>query len=155
VQTLQQNIPTILKQFETYLNDKQNEPNIDIGKHCNKPYECDAKEYCWQTQRQIPDYSIFNIFNLGSKKQIELYSEGIVNIDDIPHDFDMTANQKQAVENYKSKLTYIETSPIKEFLKDITYPIYHLDFETYQQAIPQFKGIKPFEQILFQYSLHI
>jgi hypothetical protein len=155
VQTLQQNIPTILKQFETYLNDKQTEPNIDIGKHCNKPYECDAKEYCWKTQSQIPDYSIFNIFNLGSKKQIELYSKGIVNIDDIPHDFDLTANQKQAVENYKSKFTYIDTSSIKEFLKDITYPIYHLDFETYQQAIPQFKGIKPFEQIPFQYSLYI
>ncbi len=35
------------------------------------------------------------------------------------------------------------------------YPIYHLDFETFQQAVPEYKGIKPFEQIPFQYSLHI
>lgn len=155
VMELQQNIPTILEKFEGYLNDRENEPNIDIGKHCNKPYECDAKDYCWRFQRDIPEYSIFNIFNLGSKKQIELYNNGIVNIEDIPDDFDMTANQKQAVQNYKSKTTYIDAESIRSYLTKFTYPIYHLDFETYQQAIPEFKGIKPFEQISFQYSLHI
>jgi hypothetical protein len=52
VQSLQLNIPSILKEFESYLEDKVNEPDIDIGKHCNKPYECDAKNYCWKIQRQ-------------------------------------------------------------------------------------------------------
>ncbi|WP_421716650.1 DUF2779 domain-containing protein [Arcobacter arenosus] len=155
VQNLQSNISNILKEFETYLEDKVHEPNIDIGKHCNKPYECDAKNYCWKVQRQIPDYSIFNIFNLGSKKQVELYNQGIIDIEDIPEDFDMTANQAQAVENYKSKANHIDKENIKAFLENLTYPIYHLDFETYQQAIPQYKGIKPFEQIPFQYSLYI
>ncbi len=153
--SLQSNIPNILKDFETYLKDKVNEPDIDIGKHCNSPYECDAKNYCWKVQRQIPDYSIFNIFNLGSKKQIELYNRGIINVDDVPHDFDMTSIQAQAVENYKSKITYIDIENIKSFLQNLTYPIYHLDFETYQQAIPEYKGLKPFEQIPFQYSFHI
>ncbi len=153
--SMQSNIPNILKEFESYLEDKENEPNIDIGKHCNNPYVCDAKEYCWKVQRQIPDYSIFNIFNLGSKKQIELYSRGIINIDDVPHNFDMTSIQAQAVENYKSKITYIDIENIKSFLQNLTYPIYHLDFETYQQAIPLYKDLKPFEQIPFQYSLHI
>jgi hypothetical protein len=154
--SMQSNIPNILKEFETYLNDKENEPNIDIGKHCNNPYVCDAKEYCWKVQRKIPDYSIFNIFNIGSKKQIELYNNrGIINIDDVPHDFDMTSTQAQTVENYKSKITYIDIENIKSFLQNLTYPSYHLDFETYQQAIPLYKGLKPFEQIPFQYSLHI
>ncbi|MDX9744615.1 MAG: DUF2779 domain-containing protein [Arcobacteraceae bacterium] len=155
VEALQSNIPTLLSEFETYLNDKENEPDIDIGKHCNTPYECDAKEYCWKTQRQIPSYSIFNIFNLGSKKQIELYSRGIINIADIPQDFELTALQSQAVENYKSQTTFIDKERIGEFIENLTYPLYHLDFETYQQAIPEYKGIKPFEQIPFQYSLHI
>ncbi|MGB5867201.1 MAG: DUF2779 domain-containing protein, partial [Arcobacteraceae bacterium] len=92
VQSLQSNIPSILKEFETYLEDKVNEPDIDIGKHCNKPYECDDKNYCWKVQREIPEYSIFNIFNLGSKKQVELYNQGIIDIEDIPDGFDMTAN---------------------------------------------------------------
>ena len=155
VLSLQSNIPNILKEFEIYLEDKENEPNIDIGKECNSPYECDAKDYCWKVQRKIPDYSIFNIFNLGSKKQIELYNRGIINIDDVPHDFDMTSIQAQAVENNKSKITYIDIENIKAFLQNLTYPIYHLDFETYQQAIPLYKGLKAYEQIPFQYSLHI
>ncbi|MAC82769.1 MAG: phosphomethylpyrimidine kinase [Arcobacter sp.] len=152
---LQDNIPTILDEFEIVLKDKTNEPNIDIGKHCHNPYVCDAKDYCWKRQRQIPEHSIFNIFNLGSKKQIELYNQGIVNIEDIPDDFTMTANQKQTVENYKSKETFINKEKIKEFVDTLTYPIYHLDFETFQQAIPEWKGISPYQQIPFQYSLHI
>lgn len=152
---LQENIPRVLSEFEAHLSDKENEPDIDIGKHCNNPYECDAKNYCWRVQRKIPEYSIFNIFNLGSKKQVELYEQGIVNIDDIPDGFEMTAKQKQAVQNYKSKETRIDKLAIKEFVETLAYPIYHLDFETFQQAVPEFKGISPFMQIPFQYSLHV
>ena len=152
---MQENIPLILQEFENYLSDRVNEPNIEIGKQCKNPYECDALHYCWRVQRSIPDFSIFNIFNLGSKKQVELYEQGIINIDDVPEGFAMTANQKQAVENYKSKETHINKKAVKEFLNTLTYPLYHLDFETYQQAVPQFKGISPFMQIPFQYSLHI
>ena len=38
--SMQSNIPNILKDFEIYLEDRENEPNIDIGKQCNSPYEC-------------------------------------------------------------------------------------------------------------------
>jgi len=152
---LQEQIPLRLSEWEAYLSDTQNEPDIDIGSHCNKPYECDAKAYCWKVQRNIPDYSIFNIFNLGSKKQTALYEQGIVHIEDIPEDFEMTANQKAKVEQYKNGIPHIETEKIQAFVSELTYPIYHLDFETFQQAIPQWQGIRPFMQIPFQYSLHI
>jgi len=152
---LQGQIPQRLELFERYLADREHEPDIDIGPHCNKPYECDAKHYCWKVQRNIPDYSIFNIFNLGSKKQKALYEQGITNIADIPDDFEMTAKQRQAVDQYKAQTTYIDKEAIQAFLDTLTYPVYHLDFETFQQAIPRWKGIKPFMQIPFQYSLHI
>ena len=152
---LQSKIPEILKEFEDSLRDREFEPEIEIGKQCKKPYECDALEYCWRIQRGIPKYSIFNIFNLGSKKQIELYEQGIVDINDIPDNFSMTTKQAQAVKNFKTAQTQIDKDAIKEFLNTLTYPIYHLDFETFQQAVPEFKGISPFMQIPFQYSLHI
>jgi len=137
VNALQVDIPTRLEEFEAYLADRDNEPNIDIGSHCNNPYECDAKEYCWKVQRNIPDYSMFNIFNLGSKKQIELYAQGIVKIEDIPSTYTMTAIQKQKVQNWKDQVTFIDEENIKDFLDTLSYPIYHLDFETFQQAIPE------------------
>lgn len=155
VVSMQENIPQILNGFELCLNDKENEPYIDIGKHCKSPYECDAKNYCWSVQKGIPEYSVLNIFNLGSKKQVELYEQGIVDIKDIPDDFTMTLKQKQAVDNYKSGKTYIDKESIKEFIDSFKYPIFHLDFETFQQAIPEFRGISPYMQIPFQYSLHV
>ena len=155
VNAMQANIPDNLTAFEAYLNDRENEPDIEIGKQCKNPYDCDAMHYCWKIQRNIPEYSIFNIFNLGSKNQITLYEQGIVAIEEIPGDFKMTDIQKQKVDNWKLQSTYIDKEQIKAFLETLTYPIYHLDFETFQQAIPQWKGISPFQQIPFQYSLHI
>jgi len=152
---MQVSIPSVLTEFTSVLSDKINEPNIDIGKHCHFPYECDAKEHCWHTQRQIPKYSIFNIFNLGSKKQCELYKKGITNIEDIPETFSMTHSQKMVVDNFKTQKTFIDNEKIKEFVDTLTYPIYHLDFETFQQSVPEFEGISPYQQIPFQYSLHI
>lgn len=155
VNAMQANIPDNLTAFEAYLNDRENEPDIEIGKQCKNPYDCDAIHYCWKVQRNIPEYSIFNIFNLGSKNQIMLYEQGIVAIEEIPDDFKMTDIQKQKVDNWKSQSTYIDKEQIRAFVETLTYPIYHLDFETFQQAIPQWKGISPFQQIPFQYSLHI
>jgi len=152
---LQEKIPDVLDEFENILSDTINEPDVDIGKYCNSPYSCDAKEYCWKVQKNIPEYSIFNIFNLGSKKQIELYSQGIKNIEDIPEDFTMTANQKLAVDTFTKQETFIYSEKVQEFVDTLTYPIYHLDFETFVLAIPEYEGTQPYEQIPFQYSLHI
>lgn len=43
---------------------------------------------------------------------------------------------------------------INEFLSTLSYPLYFLDFETMQEAVPLFDGAKPYAQIPFQYSLH-
>lgn len=154
-EALQAGIPQNLANFEKWLADREDEPNIEIGKQCKKPYDCDAMHYCWKMQRNIPDYSVFNIFNLGSKNQVTLYEQGIVSIDNIPDDFPMTAVQRQKVENWKSRAVSIDRESIRAFLETLSYPLYHLDFETFQQAVPQWKGIKPYQQIPFQFSLHI
>ena len=152
---LQKNIPNTLEKFKQMLSDKENEPKIEIGKHCHDPYQCDAKEYCWNIQEKIPEYSIFNVFNLGSKKQKALSKKGIKDIMEIPKNFVMTPKQALDVNVHKTQETYINKIKIKEFVNTLSYPIYHLDFETFQQAIPKYTEVSPYEQIPFQYSLHI
>ena len=50
----------------------------------------------------------------------------------------------------------IDHEDLRKYLETIhTFPRYHLDFETYQEAIPPFDSCHPYEQIPFQYSLHI
>ena len=56
---------------------------------------------------------------------------------------------------YTKGETYIDINRIKYAINQISYPIYHLDFESYNCPLPRFKGEKPYDQSLFQYSLHI
>jgi len=151
---LQNDIPIHLHRFHQCLADTEHEPDIDIGPHCKKPYPCDALDYCWKTQRKMPDYSVFNVFNMG-KKPVRLYKRGIVHIEDIPDAEISTENQKFVVDAWLNKRVMINHDEIRNFLNGLTYPIYHLDFETFQNAVPQFESQRPYQQICFQYSLHI
>jgi hypothetical protein len=56
---------------------------------------------------------------------------------------------------YKSNKPVIDTETIKEFISDLKYPLYFMDFETFQPAVPLFDNSKPYQQIPFQYSIHI
>lgn len=149
------NIPSYLKEFGKYLGDKENEPNIDIGKHCSDPYDCDAQEYCWCTQKQIPEYSIFNISRLKSDKKFELYQNGILHFHQISDISSFSLSQQIQITSELQQKEIINKDAIQSFLSTLTYPVYHLDFETFQQPVPLWKGISPFMQIPFQYSIHI
>jgi hypothetical protein len=43
---------------------------------------------------------------------------------------------------------------LDEFLDELEYPLYFMDFETTQFAVPQYDESRPYQQIPFQYSLH-
>jgi len=152
VKELQHNIPEHLEHFQSFLNDRENEPEIDIGTHCLNPYACDAMEYCW---KHIPEYSIFDISRLRSDKKFNLYYNDIIKFEDIEDISVFSESQQIQIHSELTQQAIINKEAIKEFLDTLSYPIYHLDFETFQQAIPEWRGISPYMQIPFQYSLHI
>lgn len=152
VKELQDDIPTYLSTFEKFLKDSESEPQKDIGTHCSNPYDCDAIDYCWS---HIPEYSIFDISRLKSDKKFELYNQGIVNFTQISDISSFSTAQQIQIESELTNKTIVNKEAIKEFVDNLSYPIYHLDFETFQQAIPQWKSIVPFMQIPFQYSIHV
>ena len=49
----------------------------------------------------------------------------------------------------------IDTANISTILNTTKYPIAFLDYETFFPAIPLFDGYRPYQQMVFQYSLHI
>ena len=149
----QSEIPQILNKFEEILS-KNVEPEVNIGPHCSNPYHCDAWEYCWCEQRGIPEYSVFNISRLRSDKKFDLYKNGVVKFEDIKELDKFNASQQIQIRSELSKEQIIDKEAIKEFLETLSYPLYHLDFETFQQAVPEFVGLSPYEQIPFQFSIH-
>lgn len=148
----QHNIPNYLEFFKNQLSDSKNMPDIDIGTHCTNPYECDAMSYCWS---HVPNYSIFNISRLKTETKFSLYKQGIINFADIKDMSGFSLSQQIQINSELESREIINREAIKEFVDGLTYPLYHLDFETFQQTIPEWKGINPFMQIPFQYSLHV
>jgi hypothetical protein len=50
---------------------------------------------------------------------------------------------------------YINQAAITEFIDQLAYPIYHIDFESWSTAVPQYDGHWPYRQVCFQYSVHV
>ncbi|MDO3377711.1 DUF2779 domain-containing protein [Geoalkalibacter halelectricus] len=126
------------------------EPQIDIGPHCSDPYDCDFIPYCWQ---HIPENSIFDLRGNGVKKW-GLYEQGIIRFDQIPLEM-LNKNQRHQVEATLNQEDSIDNDAVAAFLDTLWYPLYHLDFETFNTAIPKFDGTRPYQQVPFQYSLHV
>lgn len=103
----------------------------------------------------LPDNSVFDLYNIHVKKAIELLDRGVVSIGDVPDDFDLSSAQLIQKDCLLHDKVHIQHDLIKKFLDKIVYPVYHLDFETMMPAIPKFKNSRSYDQIPFQYSLHI
>ncbi|MCB9210931.1 MAG: DUF2779 domain-containing protein [Ignavibacteriales bacterium] len=126
-------------------------PDVDIGLHCTDPYQCAFIGHCWN---HIPDNSIFDISRMHLTKKFELYDEGIVSLDDIPDDLVLPSSQQLQLYSYKSGETIIDRAAVEEFLSMFDFPLFFMDFESFQPAIPLYDYSKPYQQIPFQYSLH-
>ena len=128
-------------------------PNVDIGPHCSDPYDCDFKGTCW---KHIPEYSVFNISRLYKVKKFDLYNQGIITLDQIDLNYTrLNPNQVLQVRSELEGTTHIDTEQIRNFVKELSYPLYFLDFETINPAVPIYDGSRPYQQLVFQYSLHI
>jgi hypothetical protein len=148
---LQKSVKENIDRFKKVLSEKKI-PNIDIGEHCHNPYTCGFFEYC---RKHIPVDSIFDFSGMHLSKKYELYSEGIISLDDVPKDYSLNKNNKLQLEVYKSNKPLIDKKAIKAFVSDLNYPLYFMDFETFQPAVPLFNNSKPYQQIPFQYAVFL
>jgi hypothetical protein len=124
-------------------------PDIRIGPHCKDPYECILMDLCW---KDLPEQSVFTLYR--SRKSFEWYGSGILELKDIPVDAELTESQTIQMHALRSGEVHVDRPAIREFLATLVYPLYLLDFETYNTAIPFFDGVRPYQKVPFQYSLH-
>lgn len=103
----------------------------------------------------IPEYSVFNISRIGKRKLAMLVDNDIMNVRDVPEDIKLTVIQQNQVGVTKSKQPIVDKKAIAEMLSGLEFPLYFLDYETVSTALPVFNGCRPYQQIPFQYSLHI
>lgn len=49
----------------------------------------------------------------------------------------------------------VDQAALDRFLGEIVYPVYYFDYETTQSLLPPWDGSRPYQQVPFQYSLHV
>ena len=143
-----------LNQFFPQL--KQNTiPVVDLGRHCMKPNPCGFYNHCF-SEKNIPIENIFSIPTLNDKKW-DLYEKRMIDIFDerLLEANDLNDQQKIFLQVQKTKKRYINSTEIKKSIDQWVFPLIFLDFETISYAIPKYDGTRPFQQVPFQYSIHV
>lgn len=103
----------------------------------------------------LPEFSIFHIPKLSKKKKLELIEADTLLAQDIPDNFKLSYKQSLVVKVAKTNEPHIDRDTITNELERLTYPLYFLDYETFNSAIPLFDGYRPHQQMVFQYSIHV
>jgi hypothetical protein len=119
---------------------------------CYKPDDCPCKKLCFPT---LPQYSIYDIGNISEKKVRQLRDTGILDMKLIPDTFKLTAKQNLQVKATKRDSAVIDEVAVRNDLYQLVYPIYFLDYETYSWAVPRYENHGVYQNVVFQYSLHI
>jgi hypothetical protein len=127
-------------------------PQVAIGAHCYDPVECPFHDVCW---KDIPRLSVFDVYRLPWPKKEALFAMGVVKIEEIPEGYDLPQPSWFHVSAHKKGESIVERQPLRRFLKGLAYPLAFLDFETFMPAIPLYDQSRPYQQIPFQYSLHV
>ncbi|MBE8162985.1 MAG: DUF2779 domain-containing protein, partial [Bdellovibrionaceae bacterium] len=138
--------------------DSQQEPEVDIGPHCNAPYECKFKAHCG---KHLPKDSIFLLPSMEEydfkeeawkKKLWGFYKKNIIEIKDIPEG-ELNAKQQIAKKVHVQDQSYIHRQGIAADLKRWQWPLQYLSFNSINPAVPFWEGVRPYEQIPFQYTV--
>ncbi len=99
--------------------------------------------------------SIFDLYMITADQIKTLESKNVTKLANIPDDFELSEKQLRQITAVKHNKPSIAPEKIQAFLNNLTYPLYFLDYETLSSVVPYFDGTKPYQQIPFQYSLHI
>ena len=137
--------------IESYV-EQADEPDEQIGYQCFDPYACPFFSHC---TKDLPTPNVFDLSGVRLNKKLLCYYDGIIEFGELWAFKDWSPAQLMQIEHeFFNYPEHIDKPKIIEFLMQLSYPIYFLDFESYQPAVPQFDDSKPYEQIVFQYSLH-
>lgn len=127
-------------------------PDIGIGDHCFTPYECRYYPHC-SRDAVFPDFPIDMLPHLRGWRREGLEEAGIESVTDIPDDYPLTESQARVRECVLSGEPWY-SGELFQALENVEWPLYALDFEAAQFAVPRYPGTRPFDAVPFQFSVH-
>jgi predicted RecB family nuclease len=126
-------------------------PDIKPGSHCTAPVLCEFFDRCNPSR---PNDHIGFLPRIHASAIEELEEMGIESIRDVPDDFGLTEIQRRAARCVQTGKLWI-SDELKEEVSGLKYPLYFTDFESVNPAIPRFPGMRPYDHLPFQWSVHV
>jgi hypothetical protein len=126
-------------------------PNIPAGRQCSDPFTCEFFDHC---NPPIPDDHILRLPRIHASTVAKLVELGVHTIRDIPENYPLTARLRRACTRVQTGTPWYSPEIGKELSK-LKYPLYFADFETVNPALPRFAGMRPYDQLPFQWSVHV
>lgn len=99
--------------------------------------------------------SIHRLPFINAEKASALIEAGIERIDDIVDPSGLGKSTRRYLSALAHGRRKVNKEALDRFLSEIRYPVYYLDYETSQSLLPPWDGTCPYQQVPFQYSLHI
>jgi len=126
-------------------------PDLPTGRHCVEPVVCEFFDRC-----NLPKSNdhIGYLPRLHASAAQELEELGVDSIRNIPDDFALTEIQRRACTSVQTGEPWYGPELGTE-LAALKYPLYFMDFESVNPAIPRFVGMSPYDQVPFQWSVHV
>ena len=147
-------VPTWVRSARTTLSGK--EPKRDIGEHCDAPFACPFKTYCRKLAGPQPRYPVGLLPGPKGKRLARaLSADGIWDLKKAPAD---RIDGEQLARIHEATVTgraFRDAVGARKIIAGWKYPRAYLDFETIGFAVPIWKGMKPYQQVPFQWSCHI
>jgi len=160
--TTEKTTDVLEKEAEIALNiiDAQNllattsEPTWCDCKYKSRKNQCASFSHIFPS---VPDYAVYDITRIGSskKKLATLVDEGVLLLPDVRDDHNLSRIQMNQCFTETTGHTIEDRQSIDQLFDQLQYPLYFLDYETLAAAIPKFDETRPYQQVPFQYSLHI
>jgi hypothetical protein len=125
-------------------------PNVTVGVHCSKPYDCAFANHCWPADTRYPVAGL-----KGSKARLgEYVAAGCRDIRDVPAE-DITAETQLRIHRVTCEGRAEVLEGARDAVSALPHPRYYLDFETIAPAVPFWAGTRPYQKLPVQWSCHI
>lgn len=126
--------------------------NPPIDTHCYKPSDCPCLKLC---HPNLTEHSVYDLSWWKVGQYEKLVASGYQHLVEISETEELNPKQIFQIRSIKQNQPIIDHEDIKRELGNLIFPLYFLDYETINPAIPVFDGYKPYQHIVFQYSLHV
>jgi len=127
------------------------EPQKDMGDHCSAPFTCEFAAYCGRNLRPGPEWPVTLLPNGGGKRWLE---RGVQNLLDLA-EHDLNNKHAKILAATRDGIPFHDAEGARKAMAGWGWPRAWLDFETVAPVIPRWVGTRPFQQIPFQFSLHL